>query len=101
MGCSITILGSENELRAYVLSNAQNICQIIVFEDILDKTIFFYCFKTDNSIVATKEFFYKNFSFYKRCYKKLAKQINFSVSDYKKHQHAIRLVSKPEKKRYT
>lgn len=102
MGCNIIILSSEKELRDYVISNHQNIYQIIVFEDILDHTIFFYCFKENNSlIVATKEFFYKDFSFYKNSYEKLAKQINFSVSNYKQQKNAIRLVSKNVKKRYT
>ena len=97
MKCKMTILNSEKELRKYVISKHSDIYQIIVFEDILDHVIFFYCFNKNNSIVATKEFFYEDFSFYKKSYEKLAKEIDFSASNYKNQLNAIRLVSKKGK----
>ena len=94
MKYEITILISEENFREYAISNFKDIYQIIIFEDILDHVIFFYCFKKKKTIIAAKEFFYDNFYFYKNYYKKLAKQINFSVSNYKNQKHAIILVPK-------
>ena len=62
------LLSSELEFRNYVISNSQNISQVIIFEDILDCVSFFYCFCKDGTIVATKEFMCKSFSFFRKTY---------------------------------
>ncbi|MBR3132483.1 MAG: hypothetical protein IKG42_00115 [Clostridia bacterium] len=74
------ILSSERDFRNYINSNKSSIKQILVFEDLLYKTIFFYCFCKDNLIVATKEYNNRNFSFYLKKYEKIAKKYNFSMS---------------------
>ena len=58
------ILSSELEFRNYIQKDIENIIKIIIFEDILDKTIFFYCFMNNNTIIATKESTLNNFSSY-------------------------------------
>ena len=44
MNYEMTIFNSEKDFRKYVIQNRNNISQIIVFEDILDHVVFFYCF---------------------------------------------------------
>lgn len=87
-----TILNSEAEFRNYVISNYQNVSQIIVFKDVLESTNYFYCFNQNGSIVATKGLGYKKFSSTKKIYKRLAKRINFSISNCSSQTFAIKLV---------
>ncbi|MBR3153070.1 MAG: hypothetical protein IKF52_05695 [Clostridia bacterium] len=74
------ILKTEKEFRKFINLNKSSIKQILIFEDLLDHTIFFYCFTKDNLIIATKEHHYTNFLFYLKKYTKIAKKLNFSVS---------------------
>jgi len=73
------ILNSEVELRDYVAKSSHNITQIIVFEDALDNTIFFYCFTKNGLIYACKEPSAKKFRYYKKIYKQLAKKLNLHI----------------------
>lgn len=91
------ILSSEVEFRNYVISNSQNISQVIIFEDILDCVSFFYCFCKDGTIVATKEFMCKSFSFFRKTYNDVAAHTNLSVSNYPDQKYTILLVPEESK----
>lgn len=73
------ILNSEQEFRNQVILHPHVISQIIVFEDVLDQTIFFYCFTQNGFIYTCKEPSTKKFHFYKKMYKQLAKKMNLHV----------------------
>ena len=77
MSIKTNILNSELEFRDYLIENINYINKIIVFEDILDHVIFFYCFMENNTIIATKELELNNFSYYAKVYKYLAKKYLF------------------------
>lgn len=92
------ILHSEYEFRNFVISSSQDISHIIIFEDTLDCTNFFYCFDKNGSIIATKELIYADFSHIKEIYTQVAKKIHFSISNYYDRKNAIKLVSEDEKR---
>ena len=75
----VIILNSESEFRNCVNSNLENVSQIFVFEDILDKIIFFYCFTKNDMIYATKEPSKNNFKTYSRFYKRLSKKLHLQI----------------------
>ena len=74
------IFNSELELRDYVIRHSKGICQIVLFEDILDSTIFFYWFYKERLIIAAKESSQKNFSSFLEKYNRLASEHNFNIS---------------------
>ena len=74
------IFNSELEFREYVIQNSKRISHIIVFEDFLDHTIFFYCFLEGSLIVATKEQSANNFSTYKKIYQQLATELELLIN---------------------
>lgn len=78
----INILNSELAFREYVTLNIQNISKVIIFEDTLDETIYFYCFTID-SIIATKEPNSKNFDFYTTIYEQINKN-QYTISHKEK-----------------
>lgn len=82
MDYKITVLNSESVFRNYVTSNVQNISQIIIFKDILEHTNYFYCFNKNGTIVAATSSGYQKFSVTRRIYKRFAKRIGFSLSNY-------------------
>ena len=97
MEYKMTVLNSESIFRNYVNSNIQNISQIIIFKDILECKNYFYCFNKNGSIVVTTSSGYQKFSVIRKIYKRLAKRIGFSLSNYPDQTLTIILV--PEKER--
>lgn len=91
------ILNSELELRKYVTLHPNAITQIIVFEDALDQTIFFYCFTKIGLIYACKEPSAKKFRYYKKIYKKLAKKINLHIFPNSSQIISVRLENLEQK----
>ena len=75
----VIIFRSELVFRKFVILNLDQITQVLVFEDVLDQTIFFYCFYHKELLAATKEISSNNFEKYKEKYIKLAKNLNFRV----------------------
>lgn len=69
------IFNSELEFRKYVILNSNQASRIIVFEDVLDNTIFFYCFIKEDLIVSAKERSANNFSTYREIYSNLASNL--------------------------
>ena len=90
------ILSSELEFRNYIQKDIENIIKIIIFEDILDKTIFFYCFMNNNTIIATKESTLNNFSSYVKLYKDLTNKYKFHTINNKKTK-TLRLINSNHK----
>ena len=72
----IIILDSESIFRNYVIVHLEEVHKIVVFEDILDKTIYFYCFMRTGNIIATKVHSFNNYSSFQEIYTTLAKQSN-------------------------
>lgn len=99
MGSEMTILNSEKDFRNYIILNFRNISRIVIVDDYLSHTIFFYCFNKVGSIVATKEFIHNNFSYYKKLYKRLSKKINFKCVESKNQLYTIELFPEQTKKR--
>lgn len=85
------ILSSELEFRNYIQKDIENIIKIIIFEDILDRTIFFYCFMNNNTIIATKESSLNNFNFYLKLYKNITNKYKFQHITNKKEK-TLRLI---------
>ena len=74
------ILDSELEFRDYVVHYSRDIKLIVIFEDILDYTIFFYCFTKKGDIVASKEPSRINFLKVKNNYIQLANKLNIVIT---------------------
>lgn len=94
------IFDSESKFRDYVTSNLQNINQILVFEDVLEHTVFFYCCLQNHIILASKESVYKSFSSFKKIYKKLAHKSNLYIFHNTDALISIRLNEKEETKQW-
>ena len=92
MGLKTIIFNSELEFRNYVILNSKRISSIIVFEDLLDCTIFFYCFFQEGLIVATKEHSENNFSTYRKIYQQLKAELNLRNEPYLNQQNVIKLI---------
>ena len=93
MNYEMTIFNSEKDFRKYVIQNRNNISQIIVFEDILDHVVFFYCFNQNKILTTAKETKYKDFSTYYKIYSLLSKKFNLNVINKFPHIPSIILVS--------
>ena len=91
MGLTTIIFNSEPEFRKYITLNAKDIAQIFVFEDELDRVIFFYCLTKNHLIVATKEPSSKNFFPYKEIYEKLAEKFNLKATPIPNQAYAIKI----------
>ena len=61
---------SEIDFRNFVLHNINNIDKLYVFEDVLDKIIFFYCITKNNYYVSSKVES-SSFNIYKRIYEEI------------------------------
>ena len=72
----IIILDSESNFRNYIIVYLKEVHKIIVFEDIIEKTIYFYCFTKDGYIITTKVLSLNNFSSFQKSYKTFANQSN-------------------------
>ena len=83
MNFKTIIFNSELEFRKYVIQHSKDIQRIVVFEDIPDNTIFFYCFMQKKTITATKESSSKNFFSYLTIYEQLAFKLQLHVISYK------------------
>ena len=94
MDLEMIVLNSEPKFRYYVVLNYQSIDRIIIFADRLENVIFFYCYQTDNFIVAASEYMYRNFSFYQKTYSRIARKINFTICDCAEQLFAIELIPK-------
>ena len=92
MEIKTTIFNSEIEFRKYVILNSDNVSQIIIFEDILDSTIFFYCFTKNSFIVATKEHTKKGIYFDGEIYQRVAKILKFEFAINLNNPLTIKLV---------
>lgn len=97
MEYKMTVLNSESIFRNYVTLNIQDISKIIIFKDILERKNYFYCFNKNGLIIATTSSGYQKFSVIRKIYKRLAKRIGFSLSNYPDQTFTIILV--PEKER--
>ena len=91
MKSEINIFNSELEFRNHVILNSKRISQIYVFEDILDSIIFFYCFREDYSVFATKEASSNNFSYYREIYMHLASIINLKFTDNYTQTNSVKI----------
>ena len=74
------LLCSELEFRHYVTQHRNTVQGIWIWEDVLDSIIYFYCFCSQGTIVATKESIYMHFPYYLGIYELLAKELSFQVS---------------------
>ena len=90
----IIILKNEEEFRSYIYLNSKKILKIIIFEDSLESIVCFYCFTNDSLMIVVKEYISKNFIYYKRIYKYLAKNIGFTIHKYPNNPNAIKLIPK-------
>lgn len=86
------IFNSELEFRNYVILNSKDIFHILIFEDVLDCTIFFYCFTKTYWLVATKEPSSKGFSTYEDIYTDLSKENGFKIVAIYNQKNALRFV---------
>ena len=74
------VFDSEVEFRECVIQHLNDIYKIIIFEDVPDKIIFFYCFAKKGLILSAKEPSIKKFCLYKKRYYLLAEKHSFSIS---------------------
>jgi hypothetical protein len=79
MNQKMIILSSELEFRNCVDSNLNLIYQLLVFEDTLASTIYFYCYTQNHIVFATKERLNNNFKTYKKYYKRIAKKLKLCI----------------------
>ena len=86
------IFKSELEFRNYVVQNIKDISKIIVFEDILENNLYFYCFINESIIVGTKEQSIKRFDFYKEIYQSLTKEWDFNTIPEQSQFKILKLV---------
>ena len=91
MGLTTIIFNSESEFRKYIILNAKDIAQILVFEDKLDHVIFFYCFTRKDLVVATKESSLKSFFTYQDTYQKLAERFKLKITPIPNQAYAIKI----------
>lgn len=73
------IFDSELKFRKYLIKNSSNIIYVILVEDKLDSTIFFYSLTKDNYIIASKELLSDNYDYYSKIYKKLVNKLNLDI----------------------
>ena len=81
----LVIFDSEMKFRSCVTSHPENVFRIIIFEDILEHVIFFYCVGFENLIYAAKDFDYKHFSSFVQTYIEFAKQFNLYFTSETHH----------------
>ena len=74
-----TVLNSEAEFRNALMQDASDVSQILVVKDVLDETIYFYYYTGNGQLHAAKESSLKNFSSYKKVYKRIAKKLGLSI----------------------
>ena len=74
------IFDSEKEFRKYLIQKSKSIKRLIIFEDNLDSMIFFYCFMNNKTIVASKEYSYKDFMIFKKDYIMLSNELHLIIS---------------------
>ena len=85
------IFDSEVKFRKYLIKNSENISNIIIFEDSLDNTIFFYSFTTNNLILASKNSLNNNFEYYLKIYKKIITKLNLNIEYETKNPKVLKL----------
>lgn len=85
------IFDSEVKFRKYLIKNSENISNIIIFEDSLDNTIFFYSFTTNNLILASKNSLNNNFEYYLKIYKKIITKLNLNIEYNSKNPKVLKL----------
>lgn len=73
------IFDSELKFRKYLIKNSSNIIYVILLEDKLDNTIFFYSLTKDNYIIASKELLSDNYDYYSKIYIKLVNKLNLDI----------------------
>lgn len=86
------IFDSEVKFRKYLIKNSENISNIIIFEDSLDNTIFFYSFTTNNLILASKNSLNNNFEYYLKIYKKIITKLNLNIEYETKNPKVLKLI---------
>ena len=91
MYIKMIILSSESEFREKLNSNLRTISKIMVFEDALDRKIYFYCYTHDDIVYATKESSEKNFKKFKKYYKYLSKKLHFRIFPNSKYLISMKL----------
>lgn len=85
------IFDSEIKFRKYLIKNSEDIISIILFEDKLDNTIFFYCFMNNNLILASKNSSINNFEYYLEIYMKLIVKLNLYIEYNTKNPKVLKL----------
>jgi hypothetical protein len=73
------ICNSELEFRNYLIEHSDEIINVMVLEDKLDKVIYFYSFTKNSLIIASKEFYPKDFGYYSKKYQKLIKTLGLNI----------------------
>ncbi len=85
------IFDSELKFRKYLIKNSSNIIYVILLEDKLDNTIFFYSLTKDNYIIASKELLSDNYDYYSKIYIKLVNKLNLDIEYTTKNPKSLKL----------
>lgn len=86
------IFDSELKFRKYLIKNSSNIIYVILLEDKLDNTIFFYSLTKDNYIIASKELLSDNYDYYSKIYIKLVNKLNLDIEYTTKNPKSLKLI---------
>lgn len=73
------VLNSEFEFRESLTQNSCNITQIMVVKCPLEQMVYFYYYTETGYIYTAKELSLKNFSFYKKMYKRITKELGLQI----------------------
>ena len=87
------ILNNEVEFRNYINSHKLEIKKLYLFHDKLDNIIYFYCILLNNTIIATKEIFNNNYSYYKNIYIGIISNHNF-IMNIDNDKKVLKLIKK-------
>lgn len=80
---SSIIFDSELDFRNFLIENSKDIKNIIIYEDNLDKYIYFYSFTINNLLLATKEPITNDFYYYSEIYENLIEKLKISINSNK------------------
>ena len=93
MGNRLFSFKSPKDLCNYIRLNKEIFSQIIICEDVLVHTIYFYFTLNDGSFLGSYKKNYSDFYCYKKALIKLAKKINYCATSYKGNSKTLILTS--------
>lgn len=85
------IFDSELKFRKYLIKNSSNIIYVILLEDKLDNTIFFYSLTKDNYIIASKHSSITDFDYFYKIYQKLMKKLELNIEYTSNNPKSLKL----------